>query len=442
MITEQDKELWENAIELSLARGDSSIYDSRVLASNPVYQELGLGSLLSLYIAPSQFLPPVQPDVPGTILISGQVANGFFPTTTIIKDKNKWVIIITPFRDSDNSLINLSVQNYKLTGIHVGKFNTEAKALRYQNYIKDYYEKNRRTLGLKEARQFGPFVTSLSVSYSIDGANQIQFTVIDKNYEMMENNFFMNRRLLKYRNGLYEIGAVEVGPGPGGSPMVTVTAWDEAVQKMKRDKKPSAISGSSVYEYAFNVAKKFGLRFVAEKSNKSQTINKGSGNNSDESVWSVLQSAANQDEFVMYVMDGTMVYGSQKWLLWKFGTDSRTTVDPKTKKSTTKKYCRLHFSGNDFDETQPEDSKKFKVIEWPTIRQSENDPLEGDGTVVVAKPNGCIIRPGHTVIIGPKPTMFKGGYLVTEVSFSEGSPDPVQISFRTPEKPSKQTNNP
>jgi hypothetical protein len=31
--------------------------------------------------------------------------------------------------------------------------------------------------------------------------------------------------------------------------------------------------------------------------------------------------------------------------------------------------------------------------------------------------------------------MFRGGYLVTEVSFSEGTTEPVSISFRTPVKP-------
>jgi hypothetical protein len=268
----------------------------------------------------------------------------------------------------------------------------------------------------------------------MDGSNQIQFTVIDKNYAMMEKNFFMNRRVIKYRGAWYEIGVVEVGPGPGGSPQITVTAWDEAIQKMKRDKNPESISGSSVYEYAFNAARKYGLQFVAEKSNKTQTINKGRGNNSDENVWSVLKGSATQDEFVLYVMDGVMVYGSQKWLMWKFGTDSKTTVNAKTKKSTTRKYSRLYY---DFEPgyVMPKDAEKFKVMEYPTIRQSENDPLEGDGAVVVAKPTGCIIRPGHTVVIGPKPTMFRGGYLVTEVAFSEGTPEPVSISFRTPEKP-------
>lgn len=446
MVTKADLDLFWGAAELSLARGDSSIYDTATLGSSPVFHEFGLGSLLSLYARPVVFEPEVRALVQPTANLSDLVSKNILAPTAVIYDKDKWVVIFLVSNLSTSTsasgfkapkLLSLSaaIKEYKSKNYHLGKYSKQSEALEVQEAVSNFYRAvDVQQFGLAETREFGPCVTSLNVSYSMDGSNQIQFTVIDKDYAMMEKNFFMNRRVIRYRGAWYEIGVVEVGPGPGGSPQITVTAWDEAIQKMKRDKKPESISGSSVYEYAFNAARKYGLQFVAEKSNKTQTINKGSGNNSDESVWSVLQGSATQDEFVLYVMDGVMIYGSQKWLMWKFGTDSKTTVNAKTKKSTTRKYSRLYF---DFESgyTLPEDAKKFKVMEYPTIRQSENDPLEGDGAVVVAKPNGCIIRPGHTVVIGPKPTMFRGGYLVTEVSFSEGTTEPVSISFRTPIKP-------
>ena len=446
MLTEADIELFINAAELSLNRGDSSIYDTSMLGANPVFQEFGLGSLLSLYARPVVYEPTVKPAVFPTANLGNLVSKRLYPPTVVIFDKDKWVVIFlvsnlssaengSDLKNSKLLSVNNAIREYKRSNYHMGKYAKQSEALEVLESIRRLYRASEvEQFGLAETREFGPLVTSLNVSYSMDGSNQIQFTVIDKNYAMMEKNFFMNRRVIKYRGAWYEIGVVEVGPGPGGSPQITVTAWDEAIQKMKRDKNPESISGSSVYEYAFNAARKYGLQFVAEKSNKTQTINKGRGNNSDENVWSVLKGSATQDEFVLYVMDGVMVYGSQKWLMWKFGTDSKTTVNAKTKKSTTRKYSRLYY---DFEPgyVMPKDAEKFKVMEYPTIRQSENDPLEGDGAVVVAKPTGCIIRPGHTVVIGPKPTMFRGGYLVTEVAFSEGTPEPVSISFRTPEKP-------
>lgn len=434
------------SLELDFSKGNSSIYDPNTLRNNATFQKYGLGSIIQLFQNPSTFKEPNVPSVEATLFLNQTIVSYLVKKTMvsvslyIIKDKNLWVLIPasstasgTPISQSE------ALKKYKSNGKHFGKFSVEKNAQAYKIALEAHFAINLQKKSLSEVSQFGPYVTSLNLSYSIDGANQIQFTVIDKDYLMMENNLFAARRKLLYRGTMYEIGVIEVGQGPASSPQVTVTAWDAAVQAMKRNKKPDSISGSSAYEYAVNAAREFGLDLVAEKSNKTQTINKGNGTNSDESVWSVLSSAANQDEFVLYVMDGVMVYGSQKWLLWKYGLDRKGYYDAKTKILTFKNYCRLYYNPGG---TIPADAKKFTVMEYPTIRQSENDPLEGDGRIVVAKPNGCLIRPGQTVIIGPKPTLFQGGYIVTEVSFSEGTNEPVEISFRTPEKPKNQEDKP
>jgi len=535
------------SLELDFSKGDSSIYDTDRLRNNAAFQKYGLGSIIQLFNKPSAFKKPNVPTVEGTIFLETTIVSYMVNKTLVsvsvylIKDKNLWVLIPGSSSKSGKPISKSeALKKYKSDGKHFGKFAIERNAQAYKKALESYFATNLQKKSLSEVSQFGPYVTSLNLSYSIDGANQIQFTVIDRDYLMMENNLFAARRKLLYRGCMYEIGVVEVGQGPASSPQVTVTAWDAAVQAMKRNKKPDSISGSSAYEYAVNVAREFGIELVAEKSNKTQTINKGNGANSDESVWSVLQSAANQDEFVLYVMDGVMVYGSQKWLMWKYGIDSKLIVstqlktakgivvkgnidlnsrpivkntngsistirsisigegkltvliptvikkqdgkgiivsdkdaisyykktgqhlgkfsNPKDatvyavalsaqqeklysskKEPSVKKYCRLYYNPGG---TIPADAQKFTVLEYPTIRQSENDPLEGDGRIVVAKPNGCLIRPGQTVIIGPKPTLFQGGYIVTEVSFSEGTNDPVEISFRTPEKPVNQKDVP
>jgi hypothetical protein len=535
------------SLELDFSKGDSSIYDTDRLRNNSAFQKYGLGSIIQLFNKPIAFKQPNVPSVEGTLLVETTIVDYLVKTSIvsvslyIIKDNNLWVIIpASSILNGQPISKSEALKKYKSNGKHFGKFALEKNAQKYKTELESNFAKNLERKSLSEVSQFGPYVTSLELSYSIDGANQIQFTVIDKDYLMMEKNLFMARRKLLYRGNMYEIGVVEVGQGPAGSPQVTVTAWDAAVQAMKRDKKPDSISGSSAYEYAVNAAKKFGIDLIAEKSNKTQTINKGNGTNSDQSVWSVLSSAANQDEFVLYVMDGVMVYGSQKWLMWKFGTDSKSIISTQLKSAkgiivkgnidlnsrptvknnngsistvlsisigegkltvliptvikkqdgkgvivsdkdainyykktgqhlgkfsnakdatayavalsaqqdklynsnkppSLKRYSRLYYNPAG---TIPADAQKFTVIEYPTVRQSENDPLEGDGRIRVAKPNGCVIRPGMTVIIGPKPTLFQGGYIVTEVLFSEGTNDPVEISFRTPEKPVNQEDKP
>jgi hypothetical protein len=57
-------------------------------------------------------------------------------------------------------------------------------------------------------------------------------------------------------------------------------------------------------------------------------------------------------------------------------------------------------------------------------------------------PNGGQIRPGHTVVVGPKPDYFFGAYLATSVSFVEGSPESAVVQFRTPLEPLNQKGKP
>ena len=57
-------------------------------------------------------------------------------------------------------------------------------------------------------------------------------------------------------------------------------------------------------------------------------------------------------------------------------------------------------------------------------------------------PNGGQLRPGYTAMVGPEPNYFFGGYLITSVTYSEGSPDSANVSFRTPDEPTNQKDKP
>lgn len=296
---------------------------------------------------------------------------------------------------------------------------------------------------------------SLSVSYSMNLHTELTAVFFDEGYKLTSNRYFDLRREYTYRGFQFEVGGVETRPGPGGSPEVSVQFWPKAVQDLKRDKKPEAIGGTNGYDYARRVAERVGWNFVGEKSNKQQAIFKSKSSSTDESVWTVLQSVAGDNQYVVYEIDGVLVYGSMQWLLWKFGLSNRkkTKIVAGKSKEITQFFLDLRYDPTKENngaipqsiakdgygrQTEIVDNGVFELTTWPTVRRSENDGLEGSGSCSVMAPNGKLIRPGHTVYLTTVPEHFLGGYLVSDVSFDEFSPAPAEVNFQTPEKPQNQ----
>ena len=290
-------------------------------------------------------------------------------------------------------------------------------------------------------KTFSDNLVSVTVSYSMDLDNEISFEVIDEGYKMFNNNYFVIRRDIIYRGRRYEIADVSCQPGPGGAPSVVVKARNKAIQQMRRDKRPGSVTGGSGYEYAGNAARKFGLQFVGQQSAKTKSTFKAKTSDGEESVYDVLRRIAGDHQFVIFEVDGVLVYAQQEWLMWKFG--SSTAPGP-----PVKKFVPLLFLPNqeakeiaEAELTVPA-TEFFDLETWHSFQSSDNDPLAASGSCNVLMPQGAALRPGHTALCGPLPTYFAGGYLITEVSFSEGTPNPVNITFRTPEPPKDQKGKP
>ena len=75
-------------------------------------------------------------------------------------------------------------------------------------------------------------------------------------------------------------------------------------------------------------------------------------------------------------------------------------------------------------------------MQIPTVRKSDNDPLEVTGSMNVAREVGMSMRPGMTIKLDGIPTM-NGYYLINSVEFDPLSGTPVAIGFRSPERLSK-----
>jgi hypothetical protein len=305
---------------------------------------------------------------------------------------------------------------------------------------------------------------TVNINYSMDMSNQLSFVVIDPGFEMAANNYFQVGRDVVYETTCikpiltgvmpdttgvpiiartrhtYEISSVSVQQNGTASPQWTVEALPKAVQQMKRDKKPGNIGGSG-YEFVRKAANKYGLNFVGEKSARIKSASKNSGDNQVDSVWTTITSIAGNSQYVVFVADGTLYFASEKWLMYKWGSEKivgRAKLDKKgkpikDKKGTPQKYPDKFFIPLEYPPTTEANARKFEVLALPNLRKSENDPMAGTGTLLVSRGNGVALRPGMTMRINNVPTM-NIYYLITSVSFGEQITDPVSVEFRTPER--------
>jgi hypothetical protein len=454
----------------------------RYFPEYPSAQELGIDESYILQYGNINLLTR-----PVVRLKNGDVKKDF---STIIDDRladGTAVKVIIPSMTDDGVVISeLNAKKlYQQTGRHFGKFELNLIAERYQRVLQDkevtryqltiknnplygsgdswipvsgITDADKRNLGgivqladlttTEAQRTFAQALTSVAVSYTMDLNPEITINLIDTDYKMFESNYFVIRRDIIYRGRQYEIADVATAPGQGGSPSVTLKCRNKALQRMRRDKTPGSVVGSSGYEYAQNAARKFGMQFLGQKTSKTKSTFKAKTGDGEESVWDVLTRTAGDNQFVVFEVDNTLVYASQDWLLWKFGIWKKTNVTAAAVKTEKNFIPFLYLPGEtpqdlareflDVDTTET----MFELETWPDFSASDNEPLAAQGSCNVLMPNGGLLRPGYTVLVGPYPTYFYGGYLITEVSFNEASPDSAQVSFRTPTEPLNQQNKP
>ena len=293
---------------------------------------------------------------------------------------------------------------------------------------------------------------SLKVSLTMDEASALTFEIIDPGFEMTRRNYFQPGQTLVYRAATiegteqvtaatyygypFEIADVTYSQSQGASPIVSIQAYTKAIQQMKRDRDNIGAIKDTGTAFVRNAAFKYGLEFVGEQTTKSQQITKASGEQQADSLWDVITKLAGDAKFKCFESDGTLYFGSQKWLLHKWGVEPYTysNYDKKKAKQIQETRYRTFLTYPPYiDPITRVANNKFILQQLPTIQVSINDPLEGSGSCIVDRVNGVRLRPGMTVYVGEIPYV-SGYFLITSVDFDELSPDPVAINFRTLER--------
>jgi hypothetical protein len=306
---------------------------------------------------------------------------------------------------------------------------------------------------IQAVRKIAQSVTSITVSYTVDGASQITVELVDEDLAMWNNNYFAVSNVVLFNDGTvterYMIASHEISNGEGRYFKIKLELRTEAIQKMKLDKKPQAFRSTTGYEFAKKVAKKFGLEFLGQepKGVKTTTIKVKTDKN-QESVYDVLVRSAKDIQYLCFVMyaipEGktvavpTLFYGSPNWLIGRWGIEKTpaytfTTADGK-KEVRPLYYIPLKY---------PNDEKmNFFLTDVPELRRSMDSPKESEGSANIwvgdkyeqNVGSAYNIRAGMTVVIYGIKGFDQTAYLITSVQYQYGEPEPVKINFATLEK--------
>lgn len=252
-------------------------------------------------------------------------------------------------------------------------------------------------------------ITEAKFSWTLDSVSEVSFSVWDPKYDLINGNYFQVRRDAYINGDVFEIASVEIGQGPGESPVVRVQARRKAIQLMKRDKNPQAFGGESATDYARSVAGKFGLGFVGQSTGAQAVQIQASNEGRADSVWDVLKRNAGEAQYVVFESNNILYFASEEWLLGK--------------------WANVQFR---WPNTDP--AAQFGLYEIPNCRTSDDDPKAAEIRFIVDRTNGTKLRPGMTVVFNGI-NNFSGSYLVTNVDYSATGGTPVSVSVRTPVKP-------
>lgn len=315
-------------------------------------------------------------------------------------------------------------------------------------------------------------VININVEYTVNGCSQLSIEIADENLRMFQANYFQISTPILFQGGdadprglgeTFRISSIEVTQSDEGFYLVRLECRTKAVQEMKEDKTPQSYKSSTGFEFARKVASKFKLEpYIEEIKGVKQSTIKVKAKNNKDSVWDVLLRAAQDINFLCFVSNGRLFFGSPQWLLGRWGFETVEGVKLETFEGKTVRrdlnFVPLLYPHESFRGVDPE-SKRLLLLRAPSIRRSEDSVKESEGSAEiwggpkygVGEGSAYRLRAGMTVMprllvdgrnvfldaegrkIG-KDQGFDNAYLVTSVKYQFGQPEPISIAYATVDK--------
>jgi hypothetical protein len=265
-------------------------------------------------------------------------------------------------------------------------------------------------------------VLSIRTNYTLDAGAQISVSVHDEGNAMLKAGYFRLKTEYNLLGENWIINAIDVRQGEGEAANVDIELLEKSFYRLKNDFAPQNFRAANGFSFAEKVAKKYKLAFVGEKvKGKQQTI-KVKAKNNRESVWSVLQRSASDNQYLCFIANKTLFFASPKFIIGKWGTQQVKYRRPGQSIETNFLFVPLVYP-------TPDSTKDFFLVGMPSMRRALDSPKVADGSAAIFGPSARNLRAGMTVMVYGLGGAFDNAYIITSVDFDEYSVEPTEINF-------------
>jgi hypothetical protein len=286
-------------------------------------------------------------------------------------------------------------------------------------------------------RDISDTVTSMSLNYTMDAGAELTIQVADNQMQMLQAGYFrlgQTYNFVQFKDPLeifvglgfssesFTLVSLDVQQGQGDIANISLAFHDTVFSKLKTDLKPQSYRAANGFSYARNVAKKYKLNFVGEEVKGKQETIKVKAKNNTESVWSVLQKSAGDNQFLCFVTNGTLYFASPRYLIGRWGIDVINFKPVGEQKERTFAYIPLIYP-------TPDNESRYFLTGIPAMRKSLDSPKVADGSATIFGGSARYLRAGMTVMVYGLNAQFNNAYLITSVDYEPDTTEPVQITF-------------
>jgi hypothetical protein len=265
-------------------------------------------------------------------------------------------------------------------------------------------------------------VVSISRNYTLDAGAMMSVNFYDDQNRLLKAGYFRNGTEYIWGGEEWVINAVNVRQGEGDGADVSLEMLERKFHLLKNDLNPQNFRAANGYSFAEKVAKKYRLKFIGEKvKGKQQTI-KVKAKNNRESVWSVLQRSASDNQYLCFIADNTLFFASPKFLIGRWGTKQISYRPEGKTKDEQYLFVPLVYP-------TPDETNDFFLIGMPSMRRALDSPKEAEGSASIFGPSARNLRAGMTVMVYGLGAAFDRAYLITSVDFDDYSTEPIEINF-------------